>query len=84
MRHRSLVGGDGPSLARNAQGSQVRLVTARLTAHVRLARRGAHVEITEAATPADGLTMLVALRGYAPPEGTVLLTGLVALLRSYS
>ncbi len=46
------------------------------------AHDGPHVEIMEAATPADGLTMLVGLRGYAPPEGTVLLTGPVALLRS--
>jgi hypothetical protein len=43
---------------------------------------GPHVEITEAATLADGLTMLVGLSGYAPPEGTALLAGPVALLRS--
>lgn len=43
---------------------------------------GPHVEITQAATPADGLTMLVGLRGYAPPEGTALVAGTMALLRS--
>jgi hypothetical protein len=42
----------------------------------------AHVEITQAATLADGLTMLVGLQGYAPPEGKVLLAGSMALLRS--
>lgn len=46
------------------------------------AQDGPHVEITEAATLADGLTMLVGLRGYTPPEGTALLAGPMALLRS--
>jgi hypothetical protein len=43
---------------------------------------GPHVEVTEAATPADGLTMIVGLRGFVPPEGTALLSGPMALLRS--
>ena len=43
---------------------------------------GPHVEITEAARLADGLTMRVGVHGYAPPEGTALLAGPVALLRS--
>jgi hypothetical protein len=43
---------------------------------------GPHVELTEAATPADALTMLAGVRGYVPPEGTALLSGVVALLRS--
>ena len=46
------------------------------------AQDGPHVEIMEAATLADGLTMLVGLRGYAPPEGTALVAGTMALLRS--
>ena len=44
--------------------------------------QGAHVEITEAAAVADGLTMLVGVRGYLPPQGSVLLAGPMALLRS--
>jgi hypothetical protein len=43
---------------------------------------GPHVELTQAATPADALTMLAGVRGYVPPEGTALLSGVVALLRS--
>jgi hypothetical protein len=43
---------------------------------------GAHVEITAAPRLADGLTMLVGLRGYAPPAGTVVLEGTSGLLRS--
>jgi hypothetical protein len=43
--------------------------------------RAAHVEIMQAPTLADGLTMLVGLQGYAPPEGTALLAGSMALLR---
>jgi hypothetical protein len=41
-----------------------------------------HAEINEAATPAEGLTMLAGVRNYAPPEGTALLSGSTALLRS--
>lgn len=44
--------------------------------------QGPHVEITQAAEPADGLTLLVGLRGYVPPDGTALLAGPIALLRS--
>jgi hypothetical protein len=43
---------------------------------------GPHAEITEAATLADGLTALVGVHGYEPPEGTALLAGSAALLRS--
>jgi hypothetical protein len=43
---------------------------------------GPHVEVSESATPADGLTMLVGVRGYVPPEGMALLAGPTALLRS--
>ena len=43
---------------------------------------GPHVEITEAASLAEGLTMLVGVRDYAPPEGTALVAGTQALLRS--
>lgn len=43
---------------------------------------GPHVEITQAASLAEGLTMLVGVRGYAPPEGTALVAGTQALLRS--
>ncbi len=43
---------------------------------------GPHVEITEAARLAEGLTMLVGVHGYEPPEGTALLAGPTALLRS--
>jgi Sigma-70, region 4 len=41
-----------------------------------------HPESTEAATLADGLTALVGVHGYEPPEGTALLAGSAALLRS--
>jgi hypothetical protein len=41
-----------------------------------------HVAIIEAASLAEGLTMLVGVRGYAPPEGTALVAGTQALLRS--
>jgi hypothetical protein len=43
---------------------------------------GPHVEISQAASLADGLTMLAGVRGYAPPEGTALLAGPTAMLRS--
>ncbi len=43
---------------------------------------GPHVEIIQAASLAEGLTMLVGVRGYAPPEGTALVAGTQALLRS--
>lgn len=43
---------------------------------------GPHAEISEAEVPADGLTMIVGVRGYLPPEGTALLSGSTALLRS--
>jgi hypothetical protein len=43
---------------------------------------GPHAEITESATLADGLTALVGVHGYEPPEGTALLAGSAALLRS--
>ncbi len=41
-----------------------------------------HVEISQAASLAESLTMLVGVRGYAPPERTVLVAGNQALLRS--
>jgi hypothetical protein len=41
-----------------------------------------HVEISEAASLAESLTMLVGVRNYAPPEGTALVAGNQALLRS--
>jgi hypothetical protein len=43
---------------------------------------GPHVEIIQAAGLAEGLTMLVGVRGYAPPEGSALVAGTQALLRS--
>jgi hypothetical protein len=43
---------------------------------------GPYVEVSESATPADGLTMLVGVRGYVPPEGMALLAGPTGLLRS--
>jgi hypothetical protein len=42
----------------------------------------AHVSITEAASPVEALTMLAGVRNYAPPEGTALLAGPTALVRS--
>ena len=41
-----------------------------------------HVEISQAAEPVDSLTMIAGVRGYEPPEGTLLLSGTMALLRS--
>ena len=41
-----------------------------------------HVEIWQAAEPVDTLTMMAGVRGYEPPEGTLLLSGTMALLRS--
>jgi hypothetical protein len=41
-----------------------------------------HVEVSQAAEPADGLTMLAGVRGYMPPEGAALVAGTMALLRS--
>jgi hypothetical protein len=41
---------------------------------------GPHVELSEAATAAEGLTMLVGVRGYVPPEGTALVAGSQALV----
>ena len=43
---------------------------------------GHHVEITQSARRADGLTMLVGLRRYAPAPGTLLLQGTSGLVRS--
>ena len=43
---------------------------------------GPHVELSESATPAEGLTMLVGVRGYVPPEGTALVAGSQALVSS--
>ena len=43
---------------------------------------GAHVEISQAAEPVDSLTMIAGVRGYEPPEGMLLLSGTMALLRS--
>jgi hypothetical protein len=43
---------------------------------------GPHVELTESATAAEGLTMLVGVRGYVPPEGTALVAGSQALVSS--
>ena len=43
---------------------------------------GPHVELLEAADLAEGMTMLVGVRNYAPPEGTALVAGNQALLRS--
>lgn len=42
----------------------------------------AHFEITQSASLAEGLTMLVGVHGYTPPEGTALLAGSMALIRS--
>jgi hypothetical protein len=39
------------------------------------------VEITMAAKPADGITMLAGVRGYVPREGTLLLEGNSGVLR---
>lgn len=39
-----------------------------------------HVEISEAASPVESLTMLVGVRGYVPPEGTALVAGAQALV----
>jgi hypothetical protein len=41
-----------------------------------------HVEISQAAEIVDGLTMLAGVRGYVPPEGSALVAGSMALLRS--
>ena len=41
---------------------------------------GPHVELSESATRAEGLTMLVGVRGYVPPEGTALVAGSQALV----
>jgi len=41
------------------------------------------VLLTEAAEPADALTMLAGLRGYVPPEGTLVLEGMSGLLRTH-
>ena len=41
---------------------------------------GPHVELIESATAAEGLTMLVGVRNYVPPEGTALLAGSQALV----
>ena len=43
---------------------------------------GPHAEISQAATHADALTMIAGVRGYEPPEGTMLFSGTTALLRS--
>ena len=41
-----------------------------------------HVEISQATELVDSLTMIAGVRGYEPPEGTLLLSGTMALLRS--
>ena len=41
-----------------------------------------HAEIIESATATEGLTMLAGVRNYVPEEGTALLAGSTALLRS--
>jgi hypothetical protein len=41
---------------------------------------GPHVELSESATAAEGLTMLVGVVGYVPPEGTALVAGSQALV----
>jgi hypothetical protein len=41
-----------------------------------------HVELIESATAAEGLTMLVGVRNYVPPEGTALVAGSQALVSS--
>ena len=41
---------------------------------------GPHVELSESATAAEGLTMLVGVRNYVPPEGTALVAGSQALV----
>ncbi len=43
---------------------------------------GAHVEIKQAAQPAEGLTMLVGLHNYVPADGTLVIQGVSGLLRS--
>jgi hypothetical protein len=43
---------------------------------------GPHVELTESASPAEGLTMLVGVRNYVPREGTALVAGSQALVSS--
>jgi len=43
---------------------------------------GPHVELSESSTAAEGLTMLVGVRGYVPPEGTALVAGSQALVGS--
>ena len=43
---------------------------------------GAHVEIKQAAQPAQGLTMLVGLHNYVPADGTLVIQGVSGLLRS--
>ena len=43
---------------------------------------GAHVEIRQAAQPAEGLTMLVGLHNYIPADGTLVIQGVSGLLRS--
>jgi hypothetical protein len=42
-----------------------------------------HVELSESATPAEGLTMLVGVRNYVPPEGTALVAGSQALVAAH-
>ena len=37
---------------------------------------------TDSAEPVDSLTMIAGVRGYEPPEGTMLFSGTMALLRS--
>ena len=44
---------------------------------------GAHVEIKQAAQPAQGLTMLVGLHNYVPADGTLVIQGVSGLLRSH-
>ena len=41
------------------------------------------VQLTQAAEPADALTMLAGLRGYVPPQGTLVLEGTSGLLRTH-
>jgi hypothetical protein len=51
------------------------------TPGVQIESRG--VELTEAAEPADALTMLAGVRGYVPPEGTLILEGMSGVMRSH-
>ena len=79
----------GPSLNGLALGSvrELRLPVAEgevtgLSLFYGSPEEGPHAEISQAATHADALTMIAGVRGYEPPEGTMLFSGTTALLRS--